>query len=229
MMTIEKFVTAESIDPIYYDASYYLAPDGKAGDDVYAVLREAIEKTGRVALSRVVIGQRERTIALRPMAGGLVAHTLNEQRDLNEAQPLFEHIAHAKSDPEMVQLAVQLIDRQTSEYDPADLEDRYETRLRAMLDAKIQGEQIQEEAPAAPTSNVIDLMAALRKSLGEPPKVVERVPPAAKAPAKKAQKAAEEQRKQPGLKLPIEGGKTSAPATPGKSAEPAARQRRRAS
>ena len=229
MMTIEKFVTAESIDPIYYDASYYLAPDGKAGDDVYAVLREAIEKTGRVALSRVVIGQRERTIALRPMGGGLVAHTLNEQQDLNEAQPLFEHIAHAKSDPEMVQLAVQLIDRQTSEYDPADLEDRYETRLRAMLDAKIQGEQIQEEGPVAPTSNVIDLMAALRKSRGEPPRVVEAAGPAAKAPAKRAQKAAEEQRKQPGLKLPIEGGKRTMPATPGKSTEPATRQRRRAS
>jgi hypothetical protein len=75
------------------------------------------------------------------MGGGLVAHTLNEQRDLNAAEPLFEHIAHAKSDPEMVQLAVQLIARQTSEYDPADLEDRYETRLRAMLDAKVQGEE----------------------------------------------------------------------------------------
>src|SRR3954451_7955454 len=172
MMTIEKFVTAESIDPIYYDASYYLAPDGKAGEDVYAVLMEAIEKTGRVALSRVVIGQRERTIALRPMAGGLVAHTLNEQRDLNEAEPLFQHISR-KSDPEMVQLAVQLIDRQTSEYDPADLEDRYETRLRTMLDTKIKGEEVRDATPLVAESNVIDLMAALRKSLGEPPKPVE--------------------------------------------------------
>src|SRR4051794_16279564 len=134
---------------------------------------EAIEKTGRVALSRVVIGQRERTIALRPMDGGLVAHTLNEQRDLNEAAPLFEHTSRAKSDPEMVQLAVQLIDRQTSEYDPADLEDRYETRLRAMLDAKIQGQEVQEDVPTPAPSNVIDLMAALRKSLGEPPKPAE--------------------------------------------------------
>ena len=79
-MTVEKFVEADSIDPVYYDGSYYLAPDGKAADDVYAVLREAIEKTGRVALTRVVIAQRERTIAIRPMNGGLVAHTLNEER-----------------------------------------------------------------------------------------------------------------------------------------------------
>ncbi len=225
MMTIEKFVTAESIDPIYYDASYYLAPDGKAGEDVYAVLMEAIKKTGRVALSRVVIGQRERTIALRPIAGGLVAHTLNEQRDLNEAEPLFQHISR-KSDPEMVQLAVQLIDRQTSEYDPADLEDRYETRLRTMLDAKIKGEEVHDATPVVAESNVIDLMAALRKSLGEPPKPVEAP---SNAPARRAQKATEEQRKQPGLKLPIEGGGKREKATPEPVAEPTARPRRRAS
>jgi len=227
MITIEKFVTAESIDPIYYDASYFLAPDGKAGEDVYAVLKEAIERTGRVALSRVVIGQRERTIAVRPMAGGLVAHTLNEQRDLNEAEPLFEHVAHAKSDPEMVQLAVQLSDRQTSEYDPADLEDRYETRLRAMLDAKVQGEEIHEEVPVAPTSNVIDLMAALKKSLGEAPKPAETAP-TVKAPAKRAEKAAEEQRKQPGLKLPIEGGGKKVKELAEAAERPSGKTRRRA-
>ena len=83
VMTIEKFVEAGSIDPVYFDASYYVAPDGKAGEDVYAVVREAIEKTGRIALARVVISQRERTVALRPMEGGLVAHALNEERDLN--------------------------------------------------------------------------------------------------------------------------------------------------
>ncbi len=232
MMVIEKFVTAASIDPIYYDASYYLAPDGKAGEDVYAVLREAIEKTGCVALSRVVISQRERTIALRPMGGGLVAHTLNEQRDLNEAQPLFEHVVQAKSDPEMVKLAVQLIDRQTSAYDPSDLEDRYETRLRAMLDAKAQGAEIQGTPPAPRTDNIIDLMAALRNSLkGAPNRSVETSTPKAKASGKRAQKAAEETRKQPGLKLPIEGGRKKATkeAAPASVAEAASRTRRKAS
>lgn len=234
MMTIEKFVTSESIDPIYYDASYYLAPDGKAGEDVYAVLREAIEKTGRVAISRVVIGPRERTIALRPIGGGLAAHTLNEQRDLNEAEPLFEHIAHAKSDPEMVSLAVQLIDRQTSEYDPSDLEDRYETRLRAMLDAKIKGEGVgQPTAPALAQSNVIDLMGALRKSLGEVPRLVETTPvaskPAKRAATAEATAAEEARRKQPALKLPIEGGKKRR-AEESSAAEPQSpRARRKAS
>src|SRR4051794_12352589 len=105
LMKVEKFVAAASIDPIYYDTSYYLGPDGKGSEDVYAVLREAITRTSKVALTRVVIGGRERTIALRPMDGGLVAHTLNEQRDLNPAQALFEGVARVNLDPEMIALA----------------------------------------------------------------------------------------------------------------------------
>src|SRR5262249_60766270 len=84
------------------------------------------------------------------------------------AGAIFGGSAGIKTDPEMVQLAKQLIDRQTTEYDPSDLEDRYETRLRAMLDAKLKGEGVDLTEPAEPErSNVIDLMAALKKSLGE--------------------------------------------------------------
>ena len=169
VMAIEKFVEVNSIDPIYYASSYYLAPDGEAGRDVYAVLHQAIEETKRVALARVVIGQRERTIAVRAMSGGLVAHTLDETRDINDAQSILGDAAKVKTDPEMVALAKQLIDRQTTKYDPSDLEDRYETRLRDMIDAKLKGEGIDLSEPAEPErTNVIDLMAALKKSLGEP-------------------------------------------------------------
>src|ERR1700750_1715073 len=112
VMTIEKFIDTDSIDPVYYDAAYYLAPDGDAGRDVYAVLREAIAKTGKVALSRVVIAQRERTIALRPVDGGLLGHTLYEDRDLNSGQEVFDGLDGIKVDPEMVQLATQLVQRQ---------------------------------------------------------------------------------------------------------------------
>lgn len=183
MMAVEKFVEIGSIDPIYYDTAYYLAPDGDAGRDVYQILREAISRTGRVALSRVVIGQRERVIALRPYKNGLAAHTLHEQRDLNDASGLFDDAGPL--DAEMVKLATQLVDRQTAAYDPADIEDRYETRLRAMIDAKLKGEGIDLSAPAVPDSgNVIDLMAALKRSLGE---AQEAAPPTkATAPAKAA-------------------------------------------
>jgi DNA end-binding protein Ku len=188
VMTIEKFVDADSIDPMYYDASYFVAPDGEAGEDVYAVLGEAISKTGKVALSRVVISQRERTIALRPMGAGLMAHTLHEERDLNSPKELFEDAAELKTDPEMVALATQLIQRQSGRYDPSDIEDRYETRLRAMLDAKLKGEgvDLQEEAPAD-RGNVIDLMAALKKSLGQ---TADASRAAAKTPTKPAKEPA---------------------------------------
>ena len=158
VMTVEKFVEAESIDPVYYDAAYHLAPDGD----------EAIAKTGKVALSRVVISQRERTIALRPVDEGLMAHTLHEDRDLNSGKELFEGMEGIKVDPEMVQLATQLVQRQSGKYDASDLEDRYEKRLRALIDAKLKGEGIEaEEEPQIVTSNVVDLMATLKKSLGQ--------------------------------------------------------------
>jgi DNA end-binding protein Ku len=188
VIAIEKFVEMGSIDPIYYASSYYLAPDGEAGRDVYAVLRQAIAETKRVALARVVIGQRERTIAVRAVPEGLVAHTLDEQRDINEARSIFGDDAEVKTDPEMVQLAKQLIDRQTTKYDPSDLEDRYETRLRAMIDAKLKGEGIDLTEPEEPDrSNVIDLMAALKKSLGE---AAESKPAPAKKPARESKRAA---------------------------------------
>jgi DNA end-binding protein Ku len=166
VMTVEKFVDATSIDPIYYDSAYYLAPDGMAGRDVYQILLEAIGRTGRVALSRVVIGQRERVIALRLYGKGLAAHTLSEQRDLNDASGLFDDPMPV--DEEMVKLATQLVDRQTANYDPADIEDRYETRLRVLIDARLKGEGIGlDDAPEPEPTNVIDLMAALKRSLVE--------------------------------------------------------------
>ncbi len=173
VMAIAKFVGVNSIDPIYYASSYYLAPDGNAGRDVYAVLHKAIAETERVALARVVIAQRERTIAIRAMPGGLVAHTLDEQRDINDARAIFDDTTEMKINSEMVQLAKQLIDRQTTTYDPSDLEDHYETRLRVMIDAKLRGQGIDLAEPVkSDRSNVIDLMAALKKSLSEPTEVV---------------------------------------------------------
>ena len=215
VMTVEKFVDSASIDPVYYDSSYFLAPDGKAGRDVYAVLREAIAKTGMTAISRVVISQRERTIALRPMGDGLMAHTLHEDRDLNSPKELFDGMAEIKTDPEMVQLATQLVQRQVGKYESADLEDRYETRLRAMIDAKLKGEGIDVEAdvPVEATSNVVDLMAALKNSLGQSP---------AEATSK-GKKAADV--RQITQKLPIKGGKSVAAKDPSQAATRSARKR----
>lgn len=165
---VDKFIDIATIDPIYFDTSYYMAPDGDAGTDVYAVLRDAIVGTGKMALARVVIARRERAIGITPLGKGLVAHTLHEERDLNDSTELFDDLPATGSDPEMVKLATQLIERQSGKYDPADVEDRYEARLREVIDAKLKGkgiEPLDEEEPDR--GNVIDLMAALRRSLGQ--------------------------------------------------------------
>src|SRR5215470_16709461 len=115
--------------------------------------------------------------------------------DLNVSKYLFEGLSGIKNDPEMVQLASQLVQRQSGTYDAADLEDRYETRLRAMIDAKLKGEGVDLSEPAEEDrSNVIDLMAALKKSLGE---AAESKPAPAKKPARQSRAAA-----QPAAKAP---------------------------
>jgi DNA end-binding protein Ku len=195
-MKVDKFVDTTSIDPIYYDASYYLAPDGKAGKDVYSVLRDAIADTGKMALARVVIARRERAVGIVPMGNGLVAHTLHEERDLNKPAEVFDDILTGTSDAEMVKLAKQLIEQQSGEYDPADVEDRYEARLREVIDAKLKGEGIQpmdEEEPDR--GNVIDLMEALRKSLGEDKEPEKKSEPKKSAPKKSAGKRSAAPRK----------------------------------
>nr|WP_321984692.1 Ku protein [uncultured Lichenicoccus sp.] len=170
VLKIDKFVEADSIDPIYYDASYYVVPDGNARDrqdDVYVVLREAIGRTGRVALSRLVIARRERAVAIMPMRNGLVLHTLHDMREIADPDDLFADLPNAGGDKEMVGLATQLIDRQTTRFEPADMEDRYESRLRAVIEAKLKGVKPEPEPEQEERGNVVDLMAALRQSLGE--------------------------------------------------------------
>ena len=170
VLSIDKFVRADSIDPIYYDASYYMVPDvGRdQAADVFVVLRDAIAKTGRVALSRLVIARRERAVALMPMGRGLVLHTLADTREIAAPDRLFEDIPDDPADREMVALAVQLIDRQTAKFQPGDMQDRYEARLREVIEAKLAGQDVQGPAEEEEDrDNVVDLMSALRKSLGE--------------------------------------------------------------
>lgn len=166
-LTIGKFVDVATIDPIFFDTSYFVAPDGEAGQDVFVVLRDAITKSRTAALSRVVISRRERAVAIIPSGKGLVCHTLHEPNDLWDAAPLFADIGDVKPEADMVALATQLIKRQNGKFQPDDTIDRYEAKLREVIDAKLKGEGINPEEPAEPDrDNVIDLMAALKASLG---------------------------------------------------------------
>src|SRR6185437_5025206 len=198
VLVISKFLEYQAISPIYFDASYYVLPDGDTGQDVYVVLRDAIARSKMVALSRVVIGRRERAVAILPMGKGLVCHTLHEPQDLYQPDAVFADIEDAKPDAEMVKLAIQLIDRQQGKLEPADTEDRYEARLREVIQAKLKGEGIEPEAPEEPRGdNVIDLMAALKRSLGQGTRTAGATPKRkkpARAPAKKAKRAAARKR-----------------------------------
>ena len=187
-LTVDKFVTADSIDPVYYDTSYYMAPDGDSAQDVYVVLRDAIRDAKTVALSRVVISRRERAVAIMPMDRGLIVHTLYETRDVANPARLFDGVPKEKPAPDMVKLATQLIERQSKPFEPTDLDDRYEARLREVIDAKIKGAGFKPAAETAPEKgNVIDLMAALKRSLGqvESKPAAKEKPAAKKAPARK--------------------------------------------
>jgi DNA end-binding protein Ku len=167
-LTINKFVAAASIDPIYFDTSYYIAPDDEAGQDVFVVLRDAIRKSATAALSRVVIARRERAVAIMPSGKGMVCHTLHDPHDLWDAEEIWAEIGTEKSDSSMVTLATQLIDRQNGKFRPDDTEDRYEAKLREVIEAKLKGEGITPEQPSEPDrGNFIDLMAALKASLGQ--------------------------------------------------------------
>ena len=179
VLNIDKFVPAETIDPIYYDTSYFMLPDGEAGEDVYAVLREAIGKTGQVALSRLVIARRERSVVVMPLGKGLVVHTLVDPKELHDPEEAFAHLAGPKPDAAMVKLATQLVERQSGRFDLSDMTDRYEARLREVIEAKLRGEDEPEPAEEPRRDNVIDLMAALKQSLGGDA-------PKAKAASKKA-------------------------------------------
>ena len=142
-MTVDKFVGREAIQPIYFDTSYYMVPDGEAGQDVYVVLRDAIAASGMAALSRVVISRRERAVAILPLENGMVLHTLHEPRDLYALSQIVRSRSRWRAgcgDGEARAAADRASGRASSSR-PI-LEDRYEARLREVIDAKLKGEGI---------------------------------------------------------------------------------------
>lgn len=162
---IERFVDGAGIDRIWWNDPYYLAPDGKAALDAYGVIRDAMQKSGKVALGRVVIGTRERLLAIEPRGEGMVATTLRSHDEVRDAAPLFESIPHRKSDPKMLAIAEQIIEQASGPFDPSEFNDRYEDALRALIQEKQAGGKSEVTAAPPRDDNVIDLMEALRRSL----------------------------------------------------------------
>jgi DNA end-binding protein Ku len=183
-LDIERFVGEDEIDRLYWNDPYYLAPDGEMAVEAFAVIREAMRKAGKVALGRLVMHQRERLLALEPRDRGILAYTLRNHREVREPDEVFGHIPATKADPKMVEIAARIIEQQEGPFDPSQFKDRYEEALRALIKEKEKGKTV--TPPEAPKeAEVIDLMEALKRSLGQGG---ERRP--VKAPAKAAAKPA---------------------------------------
>lgn len=175
---IERFVDATDIDRLYWDSPYFLAPDGKLALEAYTVIREAMAKTGKIALGRVVMHQRERLLALEPRDNGLMAWSLRSKDEVRNPDSVFGDIPDKKPDAAMIAIAEKIIDQQEGPFDPSEFNDRYEDALRALIEEKQKGKGRKVHAEEPADTNVVDLMDALRKSLGQKA--------GAKAPAKKA-------------------------------------------
>jgi DNA end-binding protein Ku len=162
---IGQFVPLESVDPVYFDGTYYLAPD-KGGAKPYTLLATALRKTGQCAVGRWVSRGKEHIVVIRPMQDGLAMHQLHFKEQVRELKDLGIEPAPV-SEPEL-KLAQQLIDHLAAKrFDPNEYHDEFKGRVEAAIQKKVEGKQISlAEAPAASTSgNVIDLMEALRASI----------------------------------------------------------------
>ncbi|WP_312125091.1 Ku protein [Brevundimonas sp.] len=161
---IESFVPAKDIDRLYWDNPYFLAPNGKIGQDAFTVIRTAMEKSGKIALARVVMSTRERLLALEPRGKGILAYTLRTDDEVRQPDEVFGGISSAKADADMIKIAEKIIEQKAGPFDPSQFTDRYEEALKALIADKQKGKK-PAKVTEAKEDNVVDLMAALRASL----------------------------------------------------------------
>jgi DNA end-binding protein Ku len=190
-LDIERFVDADSIDRLFFDTPYILLPTDDIAVNAYAVIREAMKQTHRVALGRVVMHTRERLMAMEPREKGLLVFSLRMRDEVVNLQKALESIPDMKPDRQMVEIAEKIIAQLEGPFDPEEFRDRYEESLRDLIRRKEKGEKPTVTAPPAEPSNVIDLMAALKKSLGAKGAPPKRTPPknaavSTKTPKKRA-------------------------------------------
>jgi DNA end-binding protein Ku len=163
---IDTFVPEDEIDKRYYERPYYIVPDGKSGEEAFAVIRDAMKDKGRVALARIVFANREHIMAIEPWGKGLLGTTLRYDYEVRDEREVFKGIPSPRVPKEMVQLASHILDKKAGHFDPAKFKDEYELALGKLVKRKAAGKTIERTEPPEDRSNVIDLMAALQESLG---------------------------------------------------------------
>ena len=189
-LELVQFVDASEIDVLYYEKPYFVVPADDLAEEAYVVLREALRAAKKVAVGQLSVRGREQLVALKPCGRGIVLEVLRYADEVQRAQGYFADIGEAEPAPELLELATTLIDKKTAPFKPEEFHDRYVDALKRLVEkkAKAKGKTILEDVsePAARGGNVIDLMAALKKSVGDG--AANKAVPAKKAAAKPAAK-----------------------------------------
>lgn len=164
-----QFVDEDAIDPVYFERPFFILPDEEDEDatEAYLVLRDALRKTKKVALGQIVVRGQGSIVAIKPSGKGLIMETLRYADEVKKPATAFDDIPAKKVDADLVELAEELIDKRSGEFQPEKFKDTYTTALRELIDAKLEKRAPKEIEETPPASNVINLMDALRRSVGK--------------------------------------------------------------
>ena len=186
-LELVQFVDQGEIDIFYFEKPYYVVPSDDLAEEAFIVLREALRQAGKVALGQLSVRGRESLVSLKPCGKGIILETLRYADEVRKAQAYFSEISNTKPSQDLLDLATTLIDQRTAPFDASEFHDRYVDALKKLVAKKARakgGKVVEaEEEPARPSgSNVIDLMAALKQSVGgEKPAAKPKRKPAARA------------------------------------------------
>ena len=172
-LELVQFVEACEIDPLYFEKPYYVAPKDDLAEEAFVVLREALRKSNKVALGQLSVRGSEKLVAIKPCGKGLLLETLRYADEVRKGQAFFDEIDEAKPKKELLDLATTLIEEKSAPFDASEFEDRYVDALKKLIDKKAKSKSKKaivadvDEPDSGDGGNVIDLMAALKKSVGE--------------------------------------------------------------
>ena len=164
-LDIERFVPVDEIDRRYFERAYYLVPDGRAGEEAFAVIRDAMKNKKRVALARIVLTNREHVMAIEPFGKGMLGTVLRYDYEVRDEKEIFRTIPNPKISKEMIDLAAHILDSKAGHFEPSQFKDEFELELRKLVKRKAAGKTIDAPEKIARPANVVDLMQALRQSV----------------------------------------------------------------